>query len=453
MKKRNVILIFVLSLSVGFQMAFAQVDFNKKPTDDLGNVEDAFQESFFEALKQRAIENYDRAVEALLKCEEIDRRSAVVYYELGLNYSQLQNFGEAEDAFKKAVRLEPENEWYNDALYGYYLDQKDYDKAIKTLKDLVEYHPDYKEDLAGLYMKIEKFDKALEILDELDAKYGITESRDYMRNAIYKATGRKDEQIENLEERVENDPDKEANYLKLIYRYSANNQEDKAFETAKELLRVNPKSQLVHLALYKFYLKANEPEKAIESMKIVVKSSQIEPDAKLKVLTDFVNFVKAFPEYEPDLVEATVAVGSTNNVNTLLELGQYYLKENDKVNAMKNFEAALALAPDNLRVLKNTLLLYLDFKKFESAKEKSQMAMEKYPAQPLFYLINGVSSNALNKPKEALEALDMGVDFVVDNPKMTRDFYSEMSKSYTLLNNMAKAKTFSDKAKQIPESN
>ena len=216
MKKRNFILIFVLSLSVGFQMVFAQVDFNKKPTDDLGNVEDAFQESFFEALKQRAIENYDRAVEALLKCEDIDRRSAVVYYELGLNYSQLQNFGEAEEAFKKAVRLEPENEWYNDALYGYYLDQKDYDKAIKTLKDLVEYHPDYKEDLAGLYMKIEKFDKALDILDELDAQYGITESRDHMRNAIYKATGRKDEQIENLEERVENDPDKEANYLKLI---------------------------------------------------------------------------------------------------------------------------------------------------------------------------------------------------------------------------------------------
>ena len=39
----------------------AQVDFNKRPDDDLGNVEDKFQESFFEALKQAGIENYDRA--------------------------------------------------------------------------------------------------------------------------------------------------------------------------------------------------------------------------------------------------------------------------------------------------------------------------------------------------------------------------------------------------------
>ncbi|GAA4280158.1 tetratricopeptide repeat protein [Gaetbulibacter aestuarii] len=453
MNKKSIIFILLTALFMGLQVTFAQVDFNKKPTDDLGNVQDAFQESFFEALKQRAIENYDKAIEALLKCEDIDRRSAVVYYELGLNYIQLMNFGAAEDALKKAVRLEPENKWYNDALYGYYLEQKDYDKAIKTLKDIVEYYPDYKEDLAGLYVKVEKFDKALDILDELDAQFGITESRDMMRNAIYKATGRKDEQIENLQERLENNPDDEANYLKLIYRYSANNQEEKAFETAKELLNVHPQSQLVHLALYKFYLKYNQPEKAIESMKIVVKSPQIEPEAKLKVLTDFVNFVKTHPEYEKDLVEATAVVGNTNNVSTLLELGQYYLKTNDKTKALKNFEAAMALDPDNLRVLKNTLLLYLDFKKYENAAEKSSEAMEKFPAQPIFYLINGVASNALNKPKQALEALDMGIDFVVDNPKMKRDFYSEMSKAYTLLNNTAKAKAFSDKAAQIPESN
>ena len=452
MKRKSIIAVLILSLILWAEPTFAQVDFNKKPMDDLGNVDDAFQESFFEAMKQRAIENYDRAVEALLKCEDIDRHSAVVYYELGLNYSKLKNFGAAEDSFKKAARLEPENKWYQVALYGYYMDQNDYDHAIRAMKDLVEYHPDYKEELAGLYMKAEKFDKALDILDELDAKYGITESRDYMRSAIYKATGRTDEQIENLEERVENNPEKEANYLKLIYQYSANNQEDKAFETAKELLKINPQSQLVHLALYKFYLNANQPEKAIASMKIVVKSPQIEPKAKLKVLTDFVNFVKDHPEYEKDLVEATATVSNTTNVSTLLELGQYYLKENDKAKALKNFEAAMALDPDDLNVLKNTLLLYLDLKKYDRAAEKSSMAMEKFPAQPLFYLINGVASNALNKPKQALNALDTGIDFVVENPKMTRDFYSEMSKAYTLLNNTAKAKTFSDKAKQIPES-
>ena len=42
----------------------------EQPTDDLGNVTDAFQENFFEALKQKGIENYELALDALRKAEK-----------------------------------------------------------------------------------------------------------------------------------------------------------------------------------------------------------------------------------------------------------------------------------------------------------------------------------------------------------------------------------------------
>ena len=42
----------------------------EEPTDDLGNVSDAFQDNFFEALKQKGIENYELALEALTKAEK-----------------------------------------------------------------------------------------------------------------------------------------------------------------------------------------------------------------------------------------------------------------------------------------------------------------------------------------------------------------------------------------------
>ena len=254
---------------------YAQVDFNKTPDDDLGNVEDVFQEHFFEALKQKGIENYDRAIKALLKCIELDDSESVIYFELGKNYVQLKNFGLAEQALKKAVSKEPENEWYLDELYGVYYELNDFDKALKTVKQLVKFHPDYKEDLASLYFRNEKYKAALKVLDELDADYGISKSRDFIRNKIYNASGKEKNRIENLEERVENDPTNEANYLSLIYRYSEKGNTKKAYETAMSLLEKNPNSQLVHLALYKFYLDDNEPENAISSMKIVLKSTKI----------------------------------------------------------------------------------------------------------------------------------------------------------------------------------
>ncbi|WP_341216387.1 tetratricopeptide repeat protein [uncultured Wocania sp.] len=452
--KKQICILFLLFGMVFFpQENYAQVDFNKKPDDDLGDVDDKFQEFFYEALKQKGIENYDRSVEVLLKCIEIDNSVSVLYFELGKNYIKLKNFGAAEDAFKDAIKKEPDNEWFLDELYGFYAEQNDYDKAIKTVKQLVKYHPDYKEDLASLYVRTKNYNEALKILDELDLEFGISVARDMLRNQIYEATGRKKDQIKNLESRVENNPDKESNYLALIFRYSENNEKNKAFETAKELLKINPNSQMVHLALYKFYLDDNNTENAIESMKIVLKSNQIKPDAKLKVLSDFVNFVRNNPEYEADLVEVTSLVGDSNNSKTLVELGQYYLKNGDKIKALKYYEDALALEVDNFQVLRNVLLLYVDLKKYNLASEKSKNALEKYPSQPIFYLINGVALNALNQSKKAVEILESGLDFIIDDTKMEADFYNQLSKAYTLLNNTAKAKTFSDKAKQIETSN
>ncbi|WJJ97126.1 tetratricopeptide repeat protein [Algibacter luteus] len=453
MKRNFYIIIFFFGMFLLPQINYAQVDFNKTPDDDLGDHEDRFQELFYEGLKQKGIENYDRAAEAFLKCIELDKTVPVLYFELGKSYNKLKNFGAAEDALKKAVDKDPDNEWFLDELYGFYTSQNEQEKAIKTVQQLVRFHPDYKEDLASLYVQTKKYDKALEILDALDAEFGVSVNRDILRNRIYDATGRKKDQIKNLESRVENNPDKESNYLALILRYSENNETEKAFETAKELLKINPNSQLVHLALYKFYLDDNDAEKSIESMKVVIKSTQIKPEAKLKVLTDFVKFVKANPEYEADLIEATSLVSDTNNSKTIIELGQYYLSRNNKEKALEQFEEALKLEPNNFEVLKNTLLLYIDLKKFDLAKVESNKALESFPSQPLLYLINGVSLNELNQPKDALEVLETGLDYLIDDTKMEADFYNQLSKAYTLLNNTDKAKTFSDKAKQLQSPN
>ncbi len=449
MTKSIYILLLVFGMVLAPKISHAQVDFNKKPDDDLGDVEDTFQELFFEALKQKGIENYQRSADALLQCIEIDKSPAVLYFELGKNYTKLKNFGAAEDALKEAVSKDPENEWYLDELYGYYVSQNDLNKALKTVKQLVKYHPDYKEDLASLYVKMEKFDDALGILDELDNSQGVSVSRDMLRNRIYTITGRSKDRIKNLESRIDDNPKKESNYLALIYRYSENNDSEKAFKTAKELLKINPKSELVHLALYKFYLDKNNTPEAIKSMKVVVKSNTIKPNAKLKVLSDFVNFVKKHPEYEKDLVDATTLLDNKTNAKTLNDLARYHLNKNDKATALHYFQKALKLNSDNFETLKNVLLLHVDLQQYNDAVDKSNKAINKYPAQPLCYLINGVALNKLEQPKKALEALESGLDWIVDDIKMEADFYRQLGKAYELLNNTTKAQSFIEKANAL----
>ena len=79
--------------------------------DDLGDVSDEFQENFFEALKQKAITNHDKAIAALEKCVEIDPSPNYLYLELGKNYLELKLYEQAEDNFNK-VRKEKPNDRY-----------------------------------------------------------------------------------------------------------------------------------------------------------------------------------------------------------------------------------------------------------------------------------------------------------------------------------------------------
>jgi len=449
MKYNTYIVAILFGLFFIPQTSIAQVDFNKRPDDDLGNVEDAYQELFFEALKQKGIENYQRAVDALLKCIKIDDSDAALYFELGKNYNKLKNFGAAENALRKAISKSPENEWYMDELYDVYIQQNDVDKAVKTVKQLVKYHPDYKEDLAGLYIKAEKYKDAIKLLDELDEEFGISENRDYMRNQIYNITGNDDDRIENLEDRVKNNPQNEDNYLKLVYRYSEIGDTQKAFDTAQRLLEINPESQLVHLALYKFYLNDNDTQNAINSMKIVLTSASINPEAKTKVFNDFVEFVSKHPEYESQLVDVTALVDNDKSKKTLLELGQYYLKSGDKTKALSYYEEALKQEPSNYNIIKDVLLLQLELNQNDKVVVKSNQALELYPAQPIFYLINGVANNKLKQPKQAIESLETGLDYIIDDPKMEADFYTQLSTAYKLNNNISKSETFAKKAQAI----
>ena len=449
MKKIATILCVIVGVLLIPQAFHAQVDFNQRPTDDLGDVEDKFQESFFEALKQNGIENYQRAVDALLKCEKLDNSKTVIYYELGKNYIALKNFGAAEDALKKAVSREPENEWYLDELYEVYNLQGDTDKAIKTVKQLVKYHPDYRQDLAELYIKAKEYKDAIKILDDLDKEFGVNADRDILRNQIYNITGKDDDRIENLEQRVKNNPNDENTYLRLIYRYSETGDSKKAFEAAKNLLKVHPESKLVHLALYKFYLDSDDTENAIQSMKIALMAPEINAEAKAKVFNDFVIYVGKHPEHEKDLIEMTTLVGDDKSTKTLTELGQYYLKLNDKSKALQHFEEALQQDPKNFAIIKDVLLLQLDLDMDQKAATKSQEALELFPAQPILYLINGVANNKLNKPKEAIEKLEAGLDYVIDDIKMESDFYIQLSMAYKLNNNIAKSQAFAKKAEEL----
>ena len=196
---KNYIYIFVfISFWISSSNTYAQ---ETEVSADISNeiVTDAFQEQFFEGLKQHAIENYEKAIAAFLNCKNIDPENAVVDFELGKNYLRLHQYYKAEDYILKAVNANPSNTWYLDALFKVYEMQNATHKAIELAARLADTDDRYKESLAALYVRTGAFDKALALLDELDTKQGITTSRHNLRIRLL---ARKNTAVPNTKKRV-----------------------------------------------------------------------------------------------------------------------------------------------------------------------------------------------------------------------------------------------------------
>lgn len=427
----------------------------ENPMDELGNVSDAFQENFFEGLKQKAIENYELALSALNKAEKAantEENKAVVYFEMGKNHVFLKEYDLAEINFNKVLKSQGDKLDVLEQFYDLYYQQKEYEKSIPLVKKLVEFDEDYKEDLANLYTLTKKYDEALKQLDDLDETWGESDIRNALRAQIYRATGNTEGAIENLEGKIDKNPKSEREYLNLIYLYSEQGNTEKAFETAKNLLKNNPKSEIVHLALYKFYLDDGNATEAINSMKTVFASEDIDKETKYKVLADFIQFVNSNPDYEAELTRV-VEQFSVENGRVYEKIGDYYAAKNRKEDALKAYEKGIVINPDNFNLLKNTILLQIDFQKYEAAAKLSSEGLEIFPAQPLLYLLNGVANNGLNLSDNAIESLEMGLDFSMEDPKMEHDFYNQLSLAYSQKGDAKKAKTYSDKAANLKMPN
>ncbi|MBA4135574.1 MAG: cytochrome C biosynthesis protein, partial [Flavobacterium sp.] len=162
--------------------------------NNIAVIDDGFQDHFYEALKQKSIENYDKAILSLERCKEIQPENPVTYFELGKNYLAQKKYKEAYDNFEKVTQMDPKNRWAWVGMYDVCYDTKNYNQAIIIVEKLVEFKEEYKEDLTSLYMNTQQFDKALELINELNEKVGKSDKRE-----LYKADILKDAKYQSAE--------------------------------------------------------------------------------------------------------------------------------------------------------------------------------------------------------------------------------------------------------------
>jgi tetratricopeptide (TPR) repeat protein len=368
--------------------------------EEIAMVSDEFQDSFYESLLQKGIENYDKAIVALEKCLASQPNNATVHFELGKNYLALKQYESAYESFQKATQIEPKNRWFWVGLYNLSFETKNYERAMTAVQQLIGFDERYKDDLIPLFMATNQLEKALALISEMNAKYGKSQERTQFKNQILLATK-------------------------------------------------NQSSDWKELGDFKNYLETNNGLQAVQILKSILGNGQIPNNIKHRVVNEFLIFAYNNPQYETDLETAIPFFDADKSINVAQEIGKFYQNKKQLGKAIHYYE--LALQKEVGGVETNLLLLqaYTTTQQFQQLAKKAEEGMELYPAQAYFYYYFGLAKNQMRQFNKAKEALETGIDFVIDDLDLEINFNLQLGEAYNGLGDFQKKDSFFAKANQL----
>ncbi|MBU2904940.1 hypothetical protein KO529_09110 [Arenibacter algicola] len=261
---------------------------------------DEFQEKFFEALKQKGIENYDRAVNLLLECKQLDPNNSVLDHELAKAYLASKQVVLAQQYGISALNARPDNFWVLNTLVDITQRQG---LGLEVVKDKIPYNnTKLQENLAVIYFKQENFESALKILNGMKSSVFSKDLTSRINNSI-KNRENTEVQKDTIIVEVQKESPME-NYVSNISGFLVKSDFKNAASVSEEALENFPAQPYFY---YTYGLSLNKLNKHKEAVAIL--------ESGLDYLLDDVDLANKMYK---ELVDANNALGNSSKANMYL---------------------------------------------------------------------------------------------------------------------------------------
>jgi tetratricopeptide (TPR) repeat protein len=137
-------------------------------TDFTEEKELKFQQFFFNALSQKSIGNYQKAIENLESCNQILPNNKSVFFEFSKNYLYLNNTLLAKEYISRAIIQDSKNIWMQKHLVKVFEKENNFFEAIKIQQKIIVLNPKENKNLVLLYLKNRDYIKALSFIKTLE---------------------------------------------------------------------------------------------------------------------------------------------------------------------------------------------------------------------------------------------------------------------------------------------
>jgi tetratricopeptide (TPR) repeat protein len=417
-----------------------------------------FDYYYYEAANAKAQNKYDAAFDLLQYCSEIDSTNADVNYQLGSYYSALGEKSEAMNYFRKAIKYNSSNYYYNLAYGRLCLDLKQYTEAIDVYSNLVKGHPNNTELyvlLSESYRADGDLPKAIEALNQLEQIMGMNEKISLQKFQLYTLLKQEDKAFDEIKKYIQKYPTEIKYQILLGNLYMEAGRTNDAFITYSKAKAYDPEDPYLIISMAEYYEATDNKAAAENELHTALISPKMDVETKLAILGQYVTTLQ---ENKKDTKVATplfdtLMLQHPQEPELNLMYGNLMMIQGNKDDARFQYQIYAEANPTNPAGWEQMLMTA-----FPDSVDLSinicKTAISYIPEGSQFYFYLGLSQYLKKEYTEALTSLQDGIAYVdKNNVRLLSDFYGQIGDLYFHMEKKDSAYISYDKALKYNPSN
>ncbi len=410
-------------------------------TKEGAKVDKAYISLFHEGVRLKMRGQTAEAIQVFEKCLAINSKDDAVWYALSGLYIQSNQHAKSIESIKKAAALDPANSWYEQELAYAYYSVGNYLESAKSFQKLTQKEPKNVEWLfayAESLMLSKDIVGALKVLDRLETQTGINPELTLEKFRLYRQTKQDEKGVNELKKALIDFPAHPQLLANLVDYYFEKRQSDLAFQYLIQLAEADPTNGNAHMALAQYYDQKGDRKASYNSLKNAFNSDDIPLDNKMKTLLSMLD-VQA--KVDSEILELTKILTEKYPEDTKSHAiqGDVFLKNGQTKEALESFQKALKFDQSKYAIWDQVLIMEYQSQDFDQLYRDSKKCKELFPTMISPYLLHAISANQTHKYQEAIDAIDAGIDLIVNDNDMKSEFLAQKGEAYFKLKNNKEA--------------
>lgn len=404
---------------------------------------DLSESYFVDGVKYVLLEDYNKALERLLKAYALNPTNAAINYKIAETNLLSGNLKDATNFAQAAVRFAPQNAYYYLLLAQVYSSQKQFDEATKVYTAMIKEVPDsdyYLFNLADLYMAQGKLNEALATFEQAEKKFGPQDEVSFKKQQIYLKQNNLEKALQEGEALIKANPQEVRYVLAQAEMYASNNRLTDAIRVSEQALKQdpdNPQARMILADVYRLQGNAAESQKQI---KLAFTSPALDIDDKVRILVDFIKQLPnpALEQTALDLAAITTKV-HPKEAKAFSVAGDLQTITGHKVAGRDAYLQAIRLDDSKFLLWQQVVLLDAELNQTDSLLRHTERALELFPNQAAMWFYNGVAHILAKQPTKGVKSLEYGRKLATDNPELLAQFDTQLGDVYHELKEYAKS--------------